>query len=192
VPASSKRRSWWRWCRGEKGRVTCSLGYGANDVGMIRAAHVGVGIIGLEDAAAGLGMPIDDLQRMIVDAIGDADANLNDAVVVEDVTDEFESVAVVEAPTPPVIGADEGTSPAEDVPESSEFPGAGDMRLGGVNDGLEFTEKELLCTWTCRKMCTRCAVFLSRSFLLSHSLLRAGATVQAAVEYWSRAPSYQA
>jgi hypothetical protein len=58
--------------------------------------------------------------------------------VVEDITDEFESVAVIEAQTPPVIGANEGTSPAEDVPESSESPGAGDTRVDGANDGLEF------------------------------------------------------
>jgi hypothetical protein len=46
-------------------------------------------------------------------------------------------VAVVEAPTPPVLGANEGTSPAGDVSESSESPGARNERLGGVNDGLE-------------------------------------------------------
>jgi hypothetical protein len=80
-------------------------------------------------------MTIDDLRRIIADAIGDADATLNDDVVVEYITDEFESVAVVEAPTPPVLGANEGTSPAEDVPESNESRGAGDTRVGGVNDG---------------------------------------------------------
>jgi hypothetical protein len=69
----------------------------------------------LEDAAAGLGMSVDDLRRMIVDAIGDADTTLIDDVVVDDVTDQFESVAVAEALTP-VLGANEATSPAVDVP----------------------------------------------------------------------------
>jgi magnesium-transporting ATPase (P-type) len=54
--------------RREKGKVTSSIRYGANDVGIIQAAHVGIDIVGLEDAAAGLGMSIDDLRRMIVDA----------------------------------------------------------------------------------------------------------------------------
>jgi hypothetical protein len=56
---------------------------------------------------------------------------------------------------------------------------------------VEFIETELLCTCTCRKMCTRCSEQLSRPFLLSHFFLRAGTTGPAAVEYWSRAPSCQ-
>jgi hypothetical protein len=62
----------------------------------------------LEDAAAGIGTSTDDLRRMIFEAIGDADATVNDDLVVADVTDQFEGVAVAEAPTPPVLGAKRG------------------------------------------------------------------------------------
>jgi hypothetical protein len=72
---------------------------------------------------------------MIVDAIGDVDATLNDDVVVEDITDEFESVTVVEAPIPPVLDGNDGIS-AEVVPESRGCPGAGDTKVGGVKDDL--------------------------------------------------------
>jgi WD40 repeat protein len=70
----------------------------------------------LEGAAAGLGMSIDNLRRMIVDAIGDADA-----------------------PTPPVLGANDGTSPAEDVPESVYREAV--AALLGVDDRGTGTEK---------------------------------------------------
>lgn len=40
--------------RHEKGKVTLAIGDGANDVGMIQAAHVGVGIVGLEGQEAKL------------------------------------------------------------------------------------------------------------------------------------------
>jgi hypothetical protein len=54
----------------------------------------------LEDATAGLGMSIDDLRRMNVEAIGEADATVIEGVVAEYVTDQFESVAVAETPPP--------------------------------------------------------------------------------------------
>uniref|UniRef100_A0A7S1TDZ2 Phospholipid-transporting ATPase n=1 Tax=Compsopogon caeruleus TaxID=31354 RepID=A0A7S1TDZ2_9RHOD len=40
--------------RHEKGKITLGIGDGANDVGMIRAAHIGVGIVGLEGQEARL------------------------------------------------------------------------------------------------------------------------------------------
>jgi hypothetical protein len=68
----------------------------------------------LEDAVAGLGISIDKLRKMIAEAIGDGDTNVIDDVAVEDITDEFESVAVAEAPTP-VLCAKEGAALAEDT-----------------------------------------------------------------------------
>jgi hypothetical protein len=75
----------------------------------------------LEDAAAGLGMSIDYLRRMIVDAIGEGDATVIDDVVVEDVTGQFESVAVAEIP-PPSVGNDlgDGTSSRPAPSEATE------------------------------------------------------------------------
>jgi hypothetical protein len=42
-----------------------------------------------EDSAAGLGMSIDDLRRLIVEAIGDGDATMIEDIVVEVVTGQF-------------------------------------------------------------------------------------------------------
>jgi WD domain, G-beta repeat len=71
----------------------------------------------LEYAAAGLGMSIDDLRRIIVEAIGDVDTTLNDDIVVKDVAEQFGSVILSENPSPSVNNA------LSDVISSRPAPG---------------------------------------------------------------------
>jgi hypothetical protein len=59
----------------------------------------------LEGAAAGLGTSIDDLQRIILAAIGDGDATVIDDAIVEYVTEQFVSVTSFKTPSPSVFDA---------------------------------------------------------------------------------------
>jgi hypothetical protein len=74
----------------------------------------------LGNAAAGLGMSIDDLRRMIVEALSDADATVIEDVIVGDITEEFESVAVSENLSPSVYSDhgdnSDGADAADDKP----------------------------------------------------------------------------